>query len=168
VHAPYQAQQDKLVTFVDRAIGENQKLVVLEIGCGFNTPVVTRMPAESIARESGAPFIRINLTDCDFPQTPVAVCLAMDTTVALQLLSDKVQATGGHASTSWPRRRESDNGQWRKMLRRLQDPARPDKQPPLADWPRAPLTAMAISLDGGRILSGRALRSDDHQDVLER
>jgi len=56
VHTPYQPQQDRLVAFVERAIRDNKKMVILEIGCGFNTPVVTRMPAESIAREAGAPY----------------------------------------------------------------------------------------------------------------
>lgn len=147
VHTPYQPQQDKLVAFVERAIREKRKMVVLEIGCGFNTPVVTRMPAESIARETGAPFVRINLTDCDMPNLPAAMCLPMDTTGALQLLVAE-QTRGASKAVLWPQLSQPDGGQWRQMLRRLRDPVRPEKFPPLQSWPRTPLSAITIALDG--------------------
>merc|ERR1712179_749285 len=87
VHRPYQAQQDKLMRFIEESTGSGKKLVVLEIGCGFNTPVVTRMPAEAIALEFGAPLIRINLMDAAVPEElPAAVGLSLDTTEALARL----------------------------------------------------------------------------------
>merc|ERR1740121_560786 len=135
VHTPYQPQQDRFVAFVERAIRDNKKVVVLEIGCGFNTPVVTRMPAESIARETGAPFIRINLTDCEVPDTLVAICLPMDTTAALRLLTAQ-RSQGRNRSISWPNPQPAERERWRQMMRRLQDPPRPEKFPSLPTWPR--------------------------------
>lgn len=43
---------------------------VLELGCGFNTPGVTRFPAESIASNGGR-LIRINPMHPDVPHNPV-------------------------------------------------------------------------------------------------
>lgn len=146
VHAHYQAQQDKLRTFVDTIVESGKKLVVLEIGCGFNTPVVTRMPAESIAREAGAPFIRVNLKDCDVPETPAFVCLPMDTCDALQGLLEALHSEGTHAS-AWPQR-SMRAGRWRQMLRNLQDPSRPDQRAIVPTWPGKELTARDIAIDG--------------------
>lgn len=147
VHTPYQAQQDKLVAFVDWAISEKKRLVVLEIGCGFNTPVVTRMPAESIACETGAPFIRINLKDCEAPALPTSMCLPMDTTHALQCVLDAMSNRNADAQIHWPHARP-DGGKWRYMLQRLQDPWRPDICHPIPSWPGVDLTAMSVALDG--------------------
>ncbi|MFK7804428.1 MAG: hypothetical protein AB8G95_22525 [Anaerolineae bacterium] len=39
----------------------NKKLVLLEMGAGYNTPVVIRMPMESIAKQAAnASLIRVN------------------------------------------------------------------------------------------------------------
>lgn len=148
IHTPYQSQQDKLVEFVDKAIRDERKMVVLEIGCGFNTPVVTRLPAESIAREAGAPFIRMNLKDCDVPDVPIAVCLPMDTTDALRRLLAAVQAPNPATQGEKWSERVTDGGQWRQMLRRLQDPARVDKCRSVASWRGTALTAVTIAQDG--------------------
>ena len=61
-----------------RAKGERQlahgqqrrKIVVVEVGAGFNTPTVTRFPAEAIVREFGparAALVRINPSDHGVP-----------------------------------------------------------------------------------------------------
>lgn len=61
IHAPYNDQQDRLIEWVESVQATKQKLVVLEVGVGFNTPIVTRFPMESIVRETpGAALIRIN------------------------------------------------------------------------------------------------------------
>ena len=56
LHSPYQTDQDKLKAWLE----EGNVDVVLEIGAGFNTPIITRLPAESVAREHDATFVRIN------------------------------------------------------------------------------------------------------------
>merc|ERR1711915_913830 len=48
---------------------ENKKLVIIEIGAGFNTPTVTRMPMEFITRQvPNARFVRINPMDYEIPR----------------------------------------------------------------------------------------------------
>ena len=69
----------------------HHNLVVLEIGAGFNSPGVTRFPAESIAFEAGAPFIRLNMSDSGIPAELYAtgggaVALPLDATDALRHL----------------------------------------------------------------------------------
>lgn len=71
-HAPYADSQRRLIRWIEtRAADEaSPPLAVLEIGCGFNTPIVTRFPAVSIASDLGARarFIRINPSDADVPR----------------------------------------------------------------------------------------------------
>merc|ERR1712050_168036 len=84
IHRPYQLAQNRLVTWLEQKLRENTRLVVLEVGAGFNTPVVTRWPAESIAREAGAPLVRINLDHHAVPgDLPLAVGLPLPCTEAL-------------------------------------------------------------------------------------
>eukprot|EP00051_Salpingoeca_urceolata_P028713 m.487926 g.487926 ORF g.487926 m.487926 type:complete len:755 (-) comp25361_c0_seq1:111-2375(-) len=63
VHRPYNAQLQRFCEWAEAVLASGRKLVVLEIGAGFNTPVVTRWPMESLVREAGAEagaLIRIN------------------------------------------------------------------------------------------------------------
>lgn len=152
VHRPYQAQQDRLMRFIEESTGSGKKLVVLEIGCGFNTPVVTRMPAEGIALEFGAPLIRINLMDAAVPEElPAAVGLSLDTTEALaRLIVMKGEDNGRRA---WPQKsaarcNEGEVRDWRGLLRNLQDPTRQEMSVALAEWSGLELTAAVIAADG--------------------
>merc|ERR1712032_1349038 len=127
-------RQDKLTAFVEMAIREGKKMMVLEIGCGFNTPVVTRYPAESIAREAAAPMVRVNLTDCDAPeQLPAFIGLPMDTTDALRKILTAIKSQG-YSQVRWPAQQRASRWEWRQMLRNLQDPPRRDQYPAVHDW----------------------------------
>jgi NAD-dependent SIR2 family protein deacetylase len=65
VEKPYESQQNNFLEWLGRAA--KGRLVVIDIGSGFNTPSVIRWPCESIvARHPNAHLIRVNL---DFPGT---------------------------------------------------------------------------------------------------
>mmetsp|Transcript_20708 Transcript_20708/g.26804 ORF Transcript_20708/g.26804 Transcript_20708/m.26804 type:complete len:618 (-) Transcript_20708:878-2731(-) len=60
-HAPYDAAQDRFLHWIDQIIQQNKKLLILEVGVGFNTPTVTRIPMEQICRDYElATLIRVN------------------------------------------------------------------------------------------------------------
>uniref|UniRef100_A0A7S1UKE1 Macro domain-containing protein n=1 Tax=Phaeomonas parva TaxID=124430 RepID=A0A7S1UKE1_9STRA len=69
LHKEYEEQQDRMVAWVDELVASDKKVVVLEIGAGFNTPTVTRFPMESIVRELGerGVLIRINPAEAEVP-----------------------------------------------------------------------------------------------------
>jgi len=54
-----------VTAWVSDKLKSNNKIVVIEIGAGFNTPTVTRFPAESIISEAGinGAFVRLNPGD---------------------------------------------------------------------------------------------------------
>ena len=59
IETPYELERDKFVAWINQAM--DKKLVLLEMGAGYNTPVVIRMPMESIAQQvKDASFIRVN------------------------------------------------------------------------------------------------------------
>ena len=68
-HSKYQQQNASLQNWMDDQISSNKNVVVLEIGAGFNTPTVTRFPAEAFVRELGnqGAMIRINPSDPEIP-----------------------------------------------------------------------------------------------------
>mmetsp|Transcript_56251 Transcript_56251/g.131770 ORF Transcript_56251/g.131770 Transcript_56251/m.131770 type:complete len:344 (-) Transcript_56251:114-1145(-) len=67
-HAQYDAAQDRFVKWVLKQQQHGRKLAILEIGVGFNTPIVTRWPMEQICRETASSMlIRLNPKDCDVP-----------------------------------------------------------------------------------------------------
>eukprot|EP00931_Biecheleriopsis_adriatica_P012851 TRINITY_DN114103_c0_g1_i1.p1 TRINITY_DN114103_c0_g1~~TRINITY_DN114103_c0_g1_i1.p1 ORF type:complete len:340 (+),score=60.01 TRINITY_DN114103_c0_g1_i1:28-1047(+) len=80
LHTKFAGQAQKFREWVEAVIAQKQRLVVIELGAGFNTPVVTRFPCEAIAREAsalGAALIRMNPQDCMVPgDLPRAVGLA--------------------------------------------------------------------------------------------
>lgn len=70
IHAPYLKQQERLIAWLEESLRAGTvpgDFVVMEIGSGFNTPIICRAPAESISREFGCPLIRINPdhSECD-------------------------------------------------------------------------------------------------------
>jgi hypothetical protein len=64
---------------MESLVDSNLNVVILEIGAGFNTPTVTRFPAESFARNLGdrAKFCRINPTEAQVPEDLRFVALEM-------------------------------------------------------------------------------------------
>lgn len=70
LHANYEAQNDALCAWMQSLVYSNAKVVVVEIGVGFNTPTVTRFPVESFVRELGerARLVRINPTEAFVPE----------------------------------------------------------------------------------------------------
>ena len=61
VHKPYAEMGERLLAWVKGIIQDEGDLFVIEIGAGFNTPTVTRFPAESIARaHPRSSFVRVN------------------------------------------------------------------------------------------------------------
>mmetsp|Transcript_45431 Transcript_45431/g.83097 ORF Transcript_45431/g.83097 Transcript_45431/m.83097 type:complete len:345 (+) Transcript_45431:77-1111(+) len=67
-HAQYDDAQDRFVKWVHEQQQHGRKLAILEIGVGFNTPIVTRWPMEQICRETlNGTLIRLNPKDCDVP-----------------------------------------------------------------------------------------------------
>lgn len=76
-HAPHDQAQDRFLAWVDRQLrtgssddeSPGNKLVILEVGVGFNTPTVTRLPMEQICREnSNVALVRINPQDFKVPR----------------------------------------------------------------------------------------------------
>ena len=83
LHHRYDAQNAALVAWVERQLAHGQqrrKIVVVEVGAGFNTPTVTRFPAEATVRDFGparAALVRINPSDHGVPtDLPRAVGIA--------------------------------------------------------------------------------------------
>ncbi|MEM8863800.1 MAG: NAD-dependent protein deacetylase of SIR2 family, partial [Chloroflexota bacterium] len=67
IETPYELERDKFVAWINQAM--NKKLVLLEMGAGYNTPVVIRMPMESITQQvKDASFIRVNW---EYAQVPM-------------------------------------------------------------------------------------------------
>eukprot|EP00929_Paragymnodinium_shiwhaense_P113979 TRINITY_DN82288_c0_g1_i1.p1 TRINITY_DN82288_c0_g1~~TRINITY_DN82288_c0_g1_i1.p1 ORF type:complete len:343 (+),score=34.42 TRINITY_DN82288_c0_g1_i1:63-1091(+) len=70
LHTKYAESHRSFMSWIDEVIQSGKKLVVIEIGCGFNTPMVTRFPCEAIVREAahnGAALVRVNPQECDVP-----------------------------------------------------------------------------------------------------
>mmetsp|Transcript_12387 Transcript_12387/g.15948 ORF Transcript_12387/g.15948 Transcript_12387/m.15948 type:complete len:279 (-) Transcript_12387:143-979(-) len=72
LHTKYNDANDKFRSWIDKILLDNKKLIVIEIGAGFNTPTITRFPVEIIIRESqinnsNSCFIRINPEHADIP-----------------------------------------------------------------------------------------------------
>ena len=71
--APYEEERMRWRGFVDEVVCRpGMKVVILEVGCGFNTPGVTRFPMEALAGSADdgrIKLVRINPTDgqCEVP-----------------------------------------------------------------------------------------------------
>lgn len=84
IEAPYAAQADAFGSWLESV--RDKRLAVLDIGTGFNTPGVIRLPMERVARHlPQATLIRINR---DHPEVPAGgVSLAMGADVALEQIA---------------------------------------------------------------------------------
>lgn len=138
VHTPYQAAQDRLVAWIDALKRAGKRLVVVEIGAGYNSPAVSRYPMEAIVREMRGALIRINPTAPEVPQDIEKAIGFADGWQALVELEPAVcadeWAAKGEAASAEERliavrraghRRDRLAGfNWRQMFYQLSDEAR--------------------------------------------
>lgn len=78
-HEPYAETGRAFITWCEERLLQGKTIAVIEIGAGFNTPVVTRFPDEALVAEAGggSSLIRINPSDPEVPSSiPAAVGLA--------------------------------------------------------------------------------------------
>lgn len=67
LEAPYLPQRERLIRWLDTA--SDRRLLVIEIGAGFNTPSVVRWPCEQIAlQHADARLIRVNPNHAEVPE----------------------------------------------------------------------------------------------------
>ena len=79
LHTEYEEQNDAARAWMKRQIESDRNVVIVEIGAGFNTPSITRLPVESFARELGGTrgqFVRINPSDPEVPADLRALAIA--------------------------------------------------------------------------------------------
>merc|ERR1712087_24083 len=94
LHYKYEKQNDKIRAWMEKLLmDEKLKVAVIEIGAGFNTPIVTRYPMESFARDLGerGKFIRINPGNPELPSDLKALAI----TEGWQVLEDIENAKKG-------------------------------------------------------------------------
>ncbi len=59
LETPYEAERERFIKWINGQV--DKKIVLLELGAGYNTPTVIRMPMETITQQiHGASFIRVN------------------------------------------------------------------------------------------------------------
>ena len=79
VEQPHIKNQAKYVEYVNNTF--DKKLVLLELGVGYNTPIIIRYPFEAITlKHPHAILIRVNLSDTDVSESIVkkSVCIQKD------------------------------------------------------------------------------------------
>jgi hypothetical protein len=68
IHDHYEAANHREQQWIADIIRQQKRLVIIEVGCGYNTPTVTRFPMEALARQyQHAAMIRINIEYSDLP-----------------------------------------------------------------------------------------------------
>ncbi|TMW65996.1 hypothetical protein Poli38472_003761 [Pythium oligandrum] len=75
-------------TVVAKAAKEGKKLVIVEIGAGFNTPGVIRFPDERLATYDGVSLVRINAQHPEIPFESNGVGLSGDANPTLQYIAE--------------------------------------------------------------------------------
>lgn len=71
IHQKYDVANRNFVDWIEAKLASRCKLVVLEVGAGFNTPTVTPFPMEAIVRElshNSASLVRVNPTEPGVPE----------------------------------------------------------------------------------------------------
>ncbi|OWZ15033.1 Phosphatase like proteins to the carbon terminal domain of histone macroH2A1 [Phytophthora megakarya] len=87
------AVYDKWLSGVlDQVRNNGKKLVILEVGAGFNTPGVLRLPNERIAYTDGVQLVRVNTEYPEMPFQSHGVGLAEDANAVLQYISQSIEA----------------------------------------------------------------------------
>ncbi len=67
IEQPYELQQEAMLKWINTAF--EKRIVVLDIGTGFNTPGVVRWPSENMVnRHPDSSLIRVNLTHSEVPE----------------------------------------------------------------------------------------------------
>jgi NAD-dependent SIR2 family protein deacetylase len=92
VDAPYRDGAQRFNAWLTR--NAKKRLVVLDLGSGFNTPVWIRWPAEKLTRQNPrATLVRVNLHDPEVPEDlgTRAVSLAMGADVVIAELLQRTQ-----------------------------------------------------------------------------
>ena len=85
VEAPHLTKQKEYADFINNSVAG--KLVLLELGVGFNTPAIIRWPFEKIARQHpNATLVRINLHDTQISKgtTQKNLCIPQDLAFVIQ------------------------------------------------------------------------------------
>ncbi|HWN95330.1 MAG TPA: NAD-dependent protein deacetylase, SIR2 family [Methylomirabilota bacterium] len=91
LEAPHMKKRPAYEQFLNRS--QDGKLVLLELGVGFNTPSIIRWPFERItARLSNASLIRMNLTDVEFPPAVAEKSIGFPTDCA-RVVEDVLEST---------------------------------------------------------------------------
>lgn len=81
VEASHMKMQEDYLEFVNQS--EDGKLVLLELGVGFNTPGIIRWPFEQVTSEHhSATLIRINMDHSKIPEKITSKCLAFNSDIA--------------------------------------------------------------------------------------
>jgi NAD-dependent SIR2 family protein deacetylase len=76
IETPYEAQGERFAAWLRRA--QAGRLLVLDVGTGFNTPSVARWPAEQIAaRHPDADLVRVNQLHPEVPVQPAGRTLGL-------------------------------------------------------------------------------------------
>lgn len=87
-----QAYKRWLTSVQQQVRTQKKKLVVLEIGVGFNTPGVIRLPDERIAAEEGVSLVRVNAQHPEIPFDTFGVGISCDANEALNHFAQSVVA----------------------------------------------------------------------------
>jgi NAD-dependent SIR2 family protein deacetylase len=138
-HGGHDATQDRMVAWLRRAESENRQILVLEVGCGFQTPTVCRFPAEAIARQlTGARLVRISASEADAQVPPDLAdadkALSLVGTAEGVLLAVAEGVSAGELPSALPHASSSQRMQlsqtefapphvpWTRWLQQLRDP----------------------------------------------
>lgn len=80
VEAPHMRKQKDYIDFVNRSV--DGKIVLLELGVGFNTPGIIRWPFDEIATgHPSASLIRINMDHSKIPEKITSKCIAINSDI---------------------------------------------------------------------------------------
>ncbi|WP_425804706.1 NAD-dependent deacetylase [Desulfitobacterium sp. Sab5] len=81
VEEPHMRKQKDYLDFINQSV--EGKLLLIELGVGFNTPVIIRWPFEQITAEHPhAELIRINMDNSKAPEKITSKCLAFNRDIA--------------------------------------------------------------------------------------
>ena len=66
IETPYHRERERFIAWINQVA--HKQLVLLELGAGYNTPVVIRLPMQGIATHlENSSFIRVNMEYADVP-----------------------------------------------------------------------------------------------------
>jgi len=130
LHARYEEQNDVIRDWMEKLVSSTTETVaIIEIGAGFNTPIVTRYPMESFARDLGnrGRFIRINPDHSEVPDDVLGLSLAAGWEVLDEIKNAKIDTTifeeGELQKSVSPKnkKRFTQPNAWNEMIANLKD-----------------------------------------------